>query len=346
MHRTILVSSLLLTTSLATAQVTSPRGFDSIEGNATFAHWGGSRRFQQIDYTQAGTPMAISSIAWRRNGGSTGTGGPRTFDFQVDMGHADFGVISHVLDANFLSGSRTTVFNQTAVSFPDWNAAIPGPAPFDFQVSLPVPFNYNGVDSLVIDFSYTNNSTTASFTTDREFNGQTTPVAGVSLGTGCVASGNSGAFTHTGYTGNQDNSVTPAYGLRLRLGGANAPASGGVLALLDPTNLNLSGLLCSTLYPAPNILIPLQTSGTNVPDVNLQFPYVAGLLGATLYSQLVAPDAGQSPIPVVVSNGRQLTIPTTPVIGAHRCSYGWYTIPSTTGVATQFIGGGMVMQLQ
>ncbi|MEZ5963366.1 MAG: hypothetical protein R3F56_05915 [Planctomycetota bacterium] len=345
MSKISLASSLLLTASFATAQVTSPRGFDTIEGNASFVHWGGSRRFQQIDYTQAGAPMAISSIAWRRNGGSSSTAGPRTFDFTVDMGHADFGLISHILDDNYLPGTRTTVFNQTAVSFPDWNTALPGPAPFDFQISLPTAFTYNGFDSLVIDFSYANNSSTANFSTDREFTGQTTPTPGALLAGGCVASGNTAAFSHAGYTGNQDNSVTTAYGLRLRLGGANAPSTGGVFAMLDPTNLNLSGLLCDTLYPAPNILIPMQTVGTTVPDVNLQFPYVAALLGASLYSQLAAPDAGQSGIPVVVSNGRQLTIPSTPV-PAHRCSYGWYSTPSTTGVATQFIGGGLVMQLQ
>ena len=36
----------------------------------------------------------------------------------------------------------------------------------------------------------------------------------------------------------------------------------------------------------------------------------------------------------------------TAQVGSHRCSYAWYTLPSTTGVATHFIGGGMVMLLQ
>ncbi len=339
--------TVLVLAAAASAQgITSPAGMSLVEGSASFIHWGGSRRFQQVDYSNAGQPRAFVSIGWRRNGGSTGSAGTRTFDFQVDMGESNFALLSHLLDDNFIVGTRQTVFNQT-VNFPDWSLAIPGPAPFDFTVSLPVPFVYLGANALVVEFSYTNNSTSGTLSTDREFNGPTTPPAGTALGTGCVATGRTGAFSHTAYMANADALPTPEYGMRLRLGGSNAPGAGSVLALIDVNNLNLGGVLCSTLYPAPTITLPLtaQASGV-VPDVNLQFTYHRSLVGLTLYTQLAGVDPGQTPFPIVLSNGRSTAMGSTPIVNAHRCSYAWYTIPSTTGTATHFIGGGMVMNLQ
>ena len=342
------VSILLLATALAAQGVTSPRGFNAVEGNTVFSHFTGSRRLQQIDYTQNGAPLVISSLAFRRNGG-VASASIRTFDFKVDLGRCDFGAYSTKLDSNFIAGTRTTVFNQTAVSFPDWSAPQPTPAPFDFKVVFPAPYVYLGLDALVIDFEHTNNSTTAGLSIDREFNGPTSPPAGALLGTGCIATGNSLAFAHTANAGNYDSVPTTAYGFRLRVSGTNPPAAGGVVCFLDAVNQNLSGLLCSTVYAFPLVTLPLASSGTAIEDVGLGFTYNPSLIGATVYSQLAAFDAGQTPIPVVVSNGRATSIPGTPSAGVqHRCSYGWYSIPSTTGFAASahFTGGGIVMLLQ
>lgn len=342
--RTLVLFS--LSVAAAAQGITSPGGMHAVEGNASFIHWGGSRRFQQVDFSNAGSAMLVSSIAWRRNGGSTGSAGTRTFDFQIDLGDSNFGYLSHVLDDNYLPGTRVTVFNQN-VNFPDWSLAIPGPAPFDFGVTLTTPFVYIGLNALVIDFSYTNNSTTGTLATDREFVGPTTPPAGTVLGTGCIATGRTSAFSHTAYMANSDALPTPEYGMRLRLGGSNAPAGNSVLALIDTNNLNLTGLLCSTLYPSPTVTLPLTALSTgSVADVNLQFRWHPSLVGLTLYTQLAAVDVGQAPFPIAVSNGRQTTMSATSTTGSHRCSYGWYSMPSATGTATHFVGGGMVMLLQ
>jgi hypothetical protein len=248
--------------------------------------------------------------------------------------------------ADELLGTRTTVFGPTQVNFPDWSAPVGTPAPFDFTVTLPAPHVYIGVGALVIDFSYSNNSSTGGLSIDREFNGPTTPTAGAALGTGCIASTQVGAFSHTAYMANYDSSPVVADGMRFRIGGTNAPA-GAVVAMLDGVNQNLSGVLCTTLYATPvatvTLLVP---AGGTIPDLSLGFPHDVGIIGATIYSQLVAIDAAQTPFPVVLSNGRQTTMPSTNYPNSPRCSYAWYSLPSASTTATQFIGGGIVMKLQ
>lgn len=335
----------LICSSVA-AQVTSPAGYGATEGNATFFHWSGSRRFQQVDQSQAGTPFAISSISWRRDGNTAAATWSRTFDLKIDLGACDFAVVSHLLDNNHLPGSRTTVFNAQ-INFPDWSLATPGPAPFDLTATFTVPYVYLAQNALVIDFEHTNNTSTGTLATDRQFNGATSPTAGTVLGTGCIAGGNTAAFSHTTGSSNLSALPTPAYGLRVRFGGANAPATGGVLCFIDVADQNLSGILCSTLHAGPLVSLPMTSLPTGqVPDLSLGFSHQNSLIGQVLYSQLVAPDLSQTPLPAVVSNARVTTITSTTFSGAERCAYGWYTIPSTTGIATMFFGGGMVMQLQ
>lgn len=325
----------LLLCAAVTAQTnyTSPRGLAATEGNASFAHFGGQRRFQQVDFTQAGAPFVIQSIAWRRNGGSSGAAGTRTFDFTVELGRANFGAISHYLDDNFLPGTRTTVFNQTGVVFPDWSASIPGPTPFDFKIMLPTPYPYLGTDALVIDFSYTNSSVSGTLSVDRDFTGATTPTAGAVLGTGCTATGRTAAFAHTSGFSNYDVVPIPLYGMRYRLGGTNGPATGGVVALVDAMDQNLTGIFCTTLHALPIWSLPLRTLSTGqVADVNFGFTNIPSAVGAKLYSQLAAVDIGQTPLPISLSNARVTTIPAVQYSASHRCSYGWYTIPDRKSV--------------
>lgn len=328
---------------------TSPRGLNAIEGNNAFIHWGGSRRFQQVDYTQVGAPFLIQSISWRRNGNSNGAAGTRTMDLQIDLGRADFGALHLYLDDNFLPSTRTTVFNQTGVVFPDWSAALPGPTPFDFKVILAQPYVYTGRDALVIDFTHLSASSNSQLSTDREFNGPITPPSGAKLGTGCVATGRTSAFAHASGFLNFDVLPTPLYGMRYRLGGTNAPAAGQVVVLIDGANANLPGIFCTTLYAVPTWSFPMRSLGTGfVPDVSFGFTNIPSAVGAVLYSQLAVLDPGQRPLPISLSNGQATTIPAVQYSTSHRCSYGWHPIPSGTNTAlsAHFTGGGMVMLLQ
>ena len=339
----------LIATAPLAAQVTSPRGFDTIEGNNLFLHWAAPRRFQQLDQSNAGTPMVVSAIAWRRDGSVVQSAPAHVFDLQVDMGHGDFGAIHQKLDENFRPGSRTTVFNQVRVAFPDWSANLGAPAPFDFRIQLTSPFAYHGNDALVIDFSYANSTATSVIQTDREFNGTFAPSQGSRLGTGCVASGMASPFTHVAYMANNDVVPVPAYGMRFGLAGSNAPAGAPVLLFLDYQDRGLSGLLCSTLHCLPVVSLTLSADATGLlPNLDLGFAHDASLAGASVYSQLLAIDLGQSPIPLVVSNGEQTSMPAVATPAVHRCAYGWYNLPNATGLAISppFVGGGMVMLLQ
>jgi hypothetical protein len=338
---------LALAPALSAQSVTSPKGVDLIEGSASFLHFGGDRRFQQVDNTHLGSPMVIKSLGWRRNGGSATTAPARTFDFSVDMGRADFGMLNQHLDLNYLPGTRTTVFNQKSVSFPDWSASIPGPAPFDFVVPLSSPYPYIGNAALVIDFVHQNNTVAGSVSLDREFNGPTSGSAGAVVGAGCTATGRTSAFAHTANAFNLGATPYPAHAMRLLLAGTNAPAgAAAVFAFVDSADSNLTGVLCSTLHAFPRIMLILPAQATGiVPGMSVGFGHDASLVGAPLYSQLFALDVGQSPVPAVVSNARRTTIPTSTYAKAHATCYGWYTLASATGTATQFFGGGAAIQL-
>ena len=337
--------SVALLCASAAAQVTSPAGLAAVEGNQVFFHFGTSRRFQQVDFTQAGAPLTINSISWRRNGNVAQTAPARVMDFSIDLGHTNFGQLSNRFDDNF-TVSRTNVFSGTGLNFPSWATNVGAPAPFDFTVPLPSPFVYNGRDALVIDFTNTNSTVTATIQADRDFTGLTSLTLGTALGTGCIATGRTVAFAHTAAFHDQTALPTPSYGIRMRIGGTNAPASSPVFLFIDAQNQNLPGL-CSTLYALPLVLIVMQSQADgSIPDVNFMFMHDASLVGGTFFTQLLAPDPGQAGVPAVVSNGRQTTLAAGTITNLHRCSYAFYAVPSTTGVGTHFVGGGMVMLLQ
>ena len=335
---------LALCSVVAAQGVTSPKGLDTTEGNTTFSHFGGTRRLQQLEAEYVGTPIVVQTLAWRRNGGGSSATSVRTFDLTVEMGRTNFAAISHAMDQNYLPGTRTTVFGPTQVNFPDWSVAAPTPAPFDFSVTLATPYVYTGTDALVIDFSYANNSSTGGLTIDRHFTGPTSPTAGTALSTGCIASTQSAAFGHTAFMSNLDSAPTVENGMRFRFAGTNCPA-GPVVLMLDGVNQNLAGVLCTTLHASPVVTITqVVPAGGTMPDLSLGFRHSLGIAGATLYSQLVAIDAAQTPFPVVLSNGRSTTMPVNPFATAvPRSAYIWATLPANT--ATAFIGGGIVMKL-
>jgi hypothetical protein len=68
---TLVLSPLLLLAAHASAQlsyVTSPKGYDTLEGNVSFFNWGPSRRLQGIDNTLKGMIAVFKELALRRDG--------------------------------------------------------------------------------------------------------------------------------------------------------------------------------------------------------------------------------------------------------------------------------------
>lgn len=326
MHLCKAVPSFLLFATVIAAQntITSPTGAATTEGADTFAMFG-NRRLQGIDADIPGPILNIVSIGFRRDGNSTNAGGPRTMDVSVTMGHGPFATYSNTWAANFTSS--TNVVANRPVNFPDWTTppATP-PAPFTFVIPFDAPWSWNGQEGLIWDISCSNSTVTSQATMDRFGYSTTTGVAGDVLGTGCIATGRTAAFSHTA---NTFNFGPTAARMELRLGGSNAPSSAPVffaLDLVDP-DFSLPGL-CANLRTAGTVVAPLTTSSStgSITTQTLQLGYNESLIGIPVYTQLVALDAGQPGIPVVVSNGRRSAVPPFLSVG-----YLWGSTTSATG---------------
>ena len=335
--------------------VTSPSNLDVVEGNATFAHFtstAAGRRFHQVDNTHVGSAFLVQSLGFRRDGRTNGGGtnvGPRTPDFGVPMGLANFALLQRTFDSNFLGGSRQIVYTKKPTNLPSWTGNAGIPAPFDFVVPLDTPFFYVGPNALIIDFTqenlvYTGGTGSGTASIDREYTGSSN-ATGSSLGTGCTATGGAGAFTQTMRLENNGTGM-PNYGMRLRVAATRAPASTPVILNIDLADANLSFPgLCGTLNALPTISLSVGLSDVAgaIPETSISFAHTPAFVGATLVTQFLSPDFGQAGIPIVVSNGVQAAFPANASAAARECLYGWSSLPTNNG--TLFFGGGVVMQL-
>jgi hypothetical protein len=357
LHHFLLAAAALAAAAGAQSPVTSPRGFDTTEGNASFNHFTpvGStvgRRFQQIDNTQGGTPFLIQGIGWRRDGGASGGGSnvpPRTLDLEVTMGSVNMGVLTRVFDDNYTPGTRQTVFTKKSVNMPDWSGNAGTPAPFDFTVMLDTPFVYLPPGALVVDFTHENlvynpPGPTGGSSVDRAYVGATTATGAV-LGSGCIASTGSGAFSQLMRLENNGPSM-PDFGMRMRVSATNAPFSTPVALNIDLSdqNLTIPGL-CTTLHAGPvaSLMLGVADGAGAIPETSISFRYFPQFIGAQLVTQLAALDPIQPGIPAVLSNGRIAAFPNDPASASLECVYAWASLPSPSG--TLFFGGGLVLQL-
>jgi hypothetical protein len=338
----------------AQSQVTSPLGFDAIEGSTSFNHFtdSGDRRFQQIDHSFAGTSFLTRSLGFRRNG--TGSGGgtnepPRTMQLEITFGLTDMTVLSSEFDANFQAGTRQVCFTRKLVNMPDWTGLAGSPAPFDFNVPLDVPYPYAGSDALVIDFTYdslrwSTGSASGGSAVDREYTGART-ATGSAIGNGCTPSTASGAFSHSMRLEN-NGAGGGAYGMRLRISASNAPQNTPIIMNLDlmDQNLTVPGL-CTTLHALPALSAPigLADPSGDLLQTSISFGYDASFVGVQLVTQLAGFDPGQPQVPLVLSEGRRASMPAGPTTTSHPTAYHWATLPTPDG--TLFFGGGMVLQL-
>ena len=328
----------------AQSYVTSPRNYDTTEGNAAFANWGPSRRLQGIDNTQKGTPLVIKQLAFRRDGTGSAGSAARTMDITVVMGTMTWGILSTTMDDNFTPGSQLTAFTKKNVNFPDWSAAPPAPpAAFDFTLPFDTPFVYLGLTALVWSVSNELSSNTGLVSTDRQYVAYTpTNAAGVLLGTGCVSTGQSATYGHTMTIGNANVVADMA----LTASVTAAPANAAVYLFLDAINSNLviPGM-CATIfaYPRVNVVIGTASATGALSNKVLQFPYNQALEGQQIYSQCLSVDVGQPGFPVSISAGRSTTVPTSTLAAGMQAAYQWSSLPTVT--STVFYGGSVIARL-
>lgn len=332
---------LLLVYTASAQGVTSPRGLDNVAGNASFPYWATETRFMQIDNTQRGAPFTVRSVAWRRDENRTQTSPPRSVQLSVDMGEADFRLLSDWLDYNYVVGSRVRAFSGT-VNLPDWRAPLPGPTPFDFVVPLTRPFAYPGNLGLVIDL------VASSATFERAYmdlDGQSMGVGfnGSVFGVGCVPAGRSTRFEFVG-AGVANHAASPSIQfpmkLSLRAGGA-PPAATSVQLMIDTIDRALSGVLCQTVHAFPTVTLTLPAAGGV--ERTIGFPFTPGLVGLPLYLQFLAIHPAQTPVPLVVSDAARVTFPVSTSLPGHDAAYGWAS--GSSNRASLAYGRGAVMRL-
>jgi hypothetical protein len=83
-----------------------------------------------------------------------------------------------------------------------------------------------------------------------------------------------------------------------------------------------------------------------IPDTYLQFPFVQALESGSIVTQELALDAGQSGIPVSLSNGVLAGFQAGGA-GIHESAYLWTPLPSAVATGNfVFIGGSPVVQFK
>jgi hypothetical protein len=306
-----------------TPTFTSPKGLDTVEGNSNhdyimFRY--NKMRFQQIDSTNTGAgPRVLKTIAWRRDGTVTGTARndwvARTTDMTVILSEAvPMGSATVNFNTNYL-GQPTTVFTTKNVNLPDWTALpTTPPAPFDFKLTLDVPWLYAGVNNFLWEVQSDNLSLLSSdYGNDYETStGTFTPASnsGTILGVGCVVPPNTLPFLLSNTVYNH------ASKFRIVTSGSRGPANSPALLFADAidSNLTVPGL-CTTLHAMPTLIIPLGvTSGTGAiaSTTTDNLAYDPSLVGAQVFFQAMALDTAQPGIPIALTHGRVNTIPNPP----------------------------------
>ncbi|MCC6670450.1 MAG: hypothetical protein IT458_05270 [Planctomycetes bacterium] len=327
LNRLLPVGLCLAVPAFAQATITTaPAGYEATVGTSSVLYpWSFTSatafRYQEIHTSLKGAPLAnIKAANFRRDESASTftTSVARTQDVTFKMGHGNIAVFQTNFNANY-TGAPTTVFTRKPVNLPDWTLrqGTGGVEPWTLRLPYDANFNYDGVQDLLWEVIWENSTATGNYTTDRTSSttgSVSSSSAGANLGTGCIATGRTSAFTlaATVYT-HLNNSL-----MRLRTSCTNAPTSTPVLMAIDAVNSNLTVPgLCTTLYALPTLLVPIGTSSATgavaIQDISLA--YDANLQTQRIYLQAIALDAGLSGIPVALSQGENCLWPAAPVTG-------------------------------
>src|SRR5690606_11739141 len=150
-----------------------------------------------------GQPAMIQRISWRRDGTSAFNAAwtARTLDIAVYLADSVLpAAISDNYDANYKS-PPANVFVSRPVHLPDSTQPPPSvPAPWDFQIQLDQPWVHTGLEPFLWELQITNNTTGADYGNDfQSTSGSTgTSTSGTTIGTGCVATGQTAAMSLAG----------------------------------------------------------------------------------------------------------------------------------------------------
>jgi len=135
-----------------------------------------------------------------------------------------------------------------------------------------------------------------------------------SYGTGCIVNGQNKPMAHNVRSGDKGGV------LMMMFSGQNCPASAPCFVIIGSRqqSLQVPGL-CKPLYTTLAMILPIGSAQANG-DLNTEGPlfYLRAADGIlllpnpgplTLYTQLIAPDAGRSGLPIALSNGLRIDTP-------------------------------------
>lgn len=337
-----------------TKTLVSPIGLDLVEGSGGNSFpWGSTtiRRYLQIHSDVKGTPMLVSMLSWRMNGGNTTLyTGTRVLDVELFMGNCvEFNRPSFRMDNNYI-GPRAGVMARKVVNFgPQGQNATPGPAPFQgMDLPLDTPFPYAGAFSLIWEaLVYSNAAGTGTFNTSTDVNACVSKSGSSStVGAGCIASGQTSAMALSASLADMGGDLV------LGFSAARGPAGAPVILALGVANPDLPYPgLCSNLNTDLVVVAVVGTTdaaGALAAGPGTAFVAPNSFPGAVLYAQLHAPDAGSAfPLPVVNSNGLKITIPGSdltrqPKVARIFNNAGGITATDAVFFATSTVGYGLI----
>ncbi|MBM4060393.1 MAG: hypothetical protein FJ265_04735 [Planctomycetes bacterium] len=318
----ILAAAVLAAAATAQGAVVSPVGAATVEGSGSNSFPFSSavaRRYMQIHSDLGPMPRVITKLSFRLNATTTNFTGTRAHDLELFMGEGRSATNpSYTFDNNYFA-PKQLVIPRTLITFgPQGQGVSPGPNPFtgNMDLVLATPFVYTGLNSLIWEATYFGQTSTG---TSGVLDAEQSTTAGSSstaTGTGCIASGQSAAMTHT-FT------VTDIGGTAvMNATVATGPANALTFLALGFTNPNLSfpglcGLVYTDAVLTTKVIGVTNAAGAITTDTPTLSTIVVPnqIAGVTLATQCFAIDAGStSPLPIAASNGRIVTVP-SPALG-------------------------------
>lgn len=350
-----LVGPWLLAIAMAQNTLVSPVGTATVDGSTsnTFPFLNATpRRYQQLHGDLGTGAKLVTMLSFRLSAGTSSNLGTRLIDLELWLGEGVPALRpSFAFDANYVGGAagRTLALPRTLVTFGPQGTAVNGVNPFtgNMDLVLTTPFLFAGTgNSLVWEAVVYSTSPAAAglFSAPDAEQGVVNTAASTSLGGGCTASGQSAPMAHT-YT-----VLDVAGTLVLNAQVTNGPANALCFLALGVQNPNLLGLCGPVLTDAQLITFVGFTDAAGA--ISADHPTFAtaalpnGIQGLDLYTQVFAFDAAAPGQPLVLSNGRVATTPSSNTTRVNQVSRILNSVGGTTASEGQFfnstVGYGLV----
>jgi hypothetical protein len=328
----------------------SPQGFEGVEGNMSIDLIGKEPllRFQQVDAFTYGAKTNRNRIGFRRDGllPTNPAYGARIVELEVAVGEGSLGSMSTSFTGNYNSGTHQVVFTQKQVNFPDWSAApaLPPQAESQWLILFTdvVGWGYPGRTASGTDFVWEVrvwNSSKAGqgypMDADTAIPASLTNSGATVGSSSCIATGQVSSPSYSISMSNYGTSFD------LLMNVVRCQAGQTAFSLLGATQLTTNLGFCAPLQLVPVLSVNMgPTDPTGRAEANfLGLNHNAALIGQNIYGQAVAFD---TTLGLVLSQGRQLTVPGDPPAGT-QVKHMWALDPNAASATSGIVDGGIIL---